>query len=522
MPVAKSFAISLLGLAGKIIEIEAEISSNLPNFVLVGLPDASLSEAKDRVRSAAANTGLPLPGRRVTVNLTPAAVPKQGSSFDLAIAVAVLAADSRVNPESVASWVHIGELGLDGGVRPVPGILPALLAARAAGFNRAIVPLKNLAEARLVEGLEVVAVAHLSQVANLHGAEVDVPKLYQELEPEAATQQNLAAVPLLDMADVLGQNDAINALTVAAAGGHHVLMVGPPGSGKTMLAERLPSILPDLGVDEALETTAIFSVGQRSVFGEGLVTVPPFEAPHHTASVSSLIGGGLGVPRPGLVSFANHGVLFLDEAAEFSQAMLESLRQPLESGQVVINRSAGSARFPARFQLVLAANPCPCGHAFDSNGKCHCTATQRMRYAAKLSGPLLDRIDIRLVVRPANRAQLAIARNEAGSSAISSQQIQQNVIVARQRAAARLSGTPWTKNAQVPGVFLRKQLKLGKGVSALLDRALDAGKISMRGYDRCLRIAWTCADLAGNETPTADDLALAVYLRGPENPMASS
>lgn len=521
MAVAKSYGVSLLGLAGTIIEIEAEISSNLPSFVLVGLPDASLSESKDRVRSAIQNSGLIMPARRVTVNLSPASVPKHGSSFDLAIALAILAANQTLvlNPKHVL----LGELGLDGMIRGVRGVLPALLAAKQAGFTKAFVPLANLAEAQLIDGIEVVGAHHLRQVAAWHGAEV-------AFEPtrDVITQSPAAALGELpfisgDIADVVGQQEAIEALTIAAAGGHHMIMVGPPGAGKTMLAERLPTLLPDLPLEAALETTAVHSISVANPINQtrSLIQRPPFEAPHHSASVTSLVGGGLGLPRPGLISLANHGVLFLDEAPEFQLPALEALRQPLESGTVMINRSAGTARFPARFQLVMAANPCPCGRGFGAGSACTCNQMQKRRYASKLSGPLLDRIDIRLPLRPVSAAQIALHR-DSNEPRETSLEVRSRVAQARLIAAERLSETPWLVNAQVPGPYLRRQLKLAKSVTAALDRALERGSLSMRGYDRCIRLAWSIADLAGHTSPTADDVAGALFIRGSDNPLEAA
>ena len=514
MAVTRTYAVSLVGLAGTIIEIEAEISSNLPSFVLVGLPDASLSEARDRVRAAAHNSGLALPGRRVTVNLSPASVPKRGASFDLAIAVAILASSAKLKAESAEAAIHLGELGLDGSVRGVPGVLPAVLAAKSAGWTKFIVPMENLDEAGLVEGVSVFGARSLAQVAHFHGAQLEAEELVRFVGGNPKRAQALDDD--LDLADVVGQDDAVYALTVAAAGGHHMLMVGPPGVGKTMLAERLPSILPDLTFDESLETSALRSiagVGGLKVIYE-LASKRPFEAPHHTASLTSLIGGGASLPRPGLVSLANHGVLFLDEAPEFQRPILEALRQPLESGEVLISRTAGLARFPARFQLIMAANPCPCGR-FSGNGRaCACPSSARLAYLAKLSGPLLDRIDVRLKLQQTSAAQVALARIGAKQVGRSSAEIRALVVEARERSGRRLRGTPWLINSQIPGSYLRKHLKIDTRATSMIDKALERGNLSMRGFDRCLRMAWSNADLAGRDKVSSDDVAKAAILRG--------
>jgi magnesium chelatase family protein len=521
VPVAKSYCVSLLGLAGTVIEIEAEISSNLPSFVLVGLPDASLSEAKDRVRSAIHNSGLVMPARRVTVNLSPASVPKQGSSFDLAIAMAVLAANQTVALDP--KHILLGELGLDGQIRGVRGVLPALLAAKHAGFIKAFVPLANLAEGQLIDGIEVVGVQHLRQAAALHGAEVEFDVEPQEFGTQSPSQASGKDLVAGDIADIVGQQEAIDVLTIAAAGGHHLLMVGPPGAGKTMLAERLPTLLPDLTLEEALETTAVHSISAfwAATTTDALIKRPPFEAPHHSASVSSLVGGGLGLPRPGLISLANHGVLFMDEAPEFQLPVLEALRQPLETGAVMINRSAGMAKFPARFQLVMAANPCPCGRGFGRATACSCSEIQKRRYASKLSSPLLDRIDIRLPLRPVSAAQISLHR-ESLELRENSLQLRNKVAQSRLQAADRLSGTPWSLNAQVPGAYLRKNLRLSKSVTHSLDKALERGSLSMRGYDRCVRLAWTIADLAGHASPTSEDIGTALFIRGSDRPLEAA
>ncbi len=506
MSLAKSFSVSLFGLGGKLIEIEADISSNLPSFVLVGLPDASLSEATSRVRAACTNSGLNLPGRKITVNLSPASVPKHGSGFDLAIAISVLAAGGLVNAQSVSRFVHFGELGLDGSVRPISGVLPMLLAAKRSGFKRAIVPLQNEFEAQLVEGLEVIAVANLAEVARLHGADIAVPVR----QTQSMTQSVPHEVGALCMSEVFGQSELVESLVLAAAGRHHLLMVGPPGAGKTMLAERLPTILPQLTLDEALESAAVRSIAKPDGLAS-LDRLAPFQAPHHSSSMAAMVGGGSGIPKPGLISLAHNGVLFLDEAPEFSTQTLEALRQPLESGKVVINRAAGAAWFPARFQLALAANPCPCGNYTSKASRCTCTQAQRMRYLNKLSGPLLDRIDLRLEVRAASPAAIATSRLKPGPT---SAELRLRVEAARSAARERLIDTPWRANAEISGAYLRKHLRPDSKATERLDAALTRGQLSMRGYDRCLRLAWTSADLAGRARVQTEDVLLALSLRG--------
>ncbi len=501
MALAKTKAVALFGLNGTLIDVEADISSNLPNFILVGLPDASLSEATSRVRAACTNSGLSLPGRRITVNLSPASVPKRGSSFDLAIAISVLAATGAINPGNAANWLHIGELALDGSIRGVHGVLPSLLAAKELGWARFVVPTENLPEAEVIEGIEVQSFDHLTQVASFHGSDVQPRK-----ESNLRVISRQADTKGLCYSDVLGQSEVIDSMVVAATGGHHMLMVGSPGSGKTMIAERLPSILPSLTTEQAIETAAVESL---SGLPSGITFVPPFRAPHHNSSASSLIGGGLAVPRPGLISLAHNGVLFLDEAPEFQQPALEALRQPLESGEVVISRAAGVARFPARFQLVMAANPCPCGFAWDPNRQCKCVEPAKSRYLNRLSGPLLDRIDISLRV---NTVPKAMQKKRGPSSS----ELREKVLAGRAFGAARLAKTPWRLNAQVPGAYLRRNWRPTGAASDRLDKALERGLLSMRGYDRCIRLAHTLADLDQVETPTVEHVARAMYLRGGE------
>jgi magnesium chelatase family protein len=506
MPIGRTYAISLRGIHGAVVEIEADISSNLPAFVLIGLPDAALGEAKDRVRAAATNSGCALPGRKITVNLSPAALPKHGSGFDLGIAIAALAAAGTIPVESIERVLHLGELGLDGRLRPLNGVLPTVLAAHRAGFDRIMVPTGNADEASLIPGMTVIPVASLRDAVIWHGGDfeaVPVEPLLQAAPPGAEEHP-------LELADVIGNPDAVEALTVAAAGGHHVLLLGPPGAGKTMLAARLPALLPALDADAALEVSSVRSLAGLPIGGR-LRTEPPFESPHHTATAAALIGGGSGQIKPGAAARAAHGVLFLDEAPEFASSVLDALRQPLESGVISIHRANAVAHFPGRFQLVMAANPCPCGQFGAPDSDCTCPPQARRRYLGRLSGPLLDRIDIQFRVHRITAAQLRLA-NEG--SRVSTAHARARVLAAREAAAERLSGTPWQLNSHVPGATLRGAgMRLAPSVTAPIDRALERGGITMRGYDRVLRLAWTVADLAGAAQPDVDHIGQALYLR---------
>lgn len=503
MKTARTWSIALSGLSGHAVEVEADLSSQTPGFFLIGLPDKALGEAVQRVHNACENSGLPLPRRRLTVNLSPAGLPKNGAGFDLAIAVASLATEGLLRADSIAGTVHLGELGLDGRLRPVPGVLPAVFAAAQAGFERVIVPRANEAEARLVSTIDVRAAASLAEVALWHGAEVEPG----EVEPVRLSTLEDAPRTDLDLADVVGQAEAVDALILAAAGGHHLLLNGPPGAGKTMLAGRLPGILPPLSEEEALEVASV-----RSLAGEPVVAldrVPPLQAPHHSASMAALVGGGSRVIRPGAIARAHRGVLLLDEAAEFSGVALDALRQPLETGVIEIHRAGISARFPARFQLVLAMNPCPCGNYGVRGESCSCPPSAIRRYAQRLSGPLRDRIDIDLHVTRVGADAIGGGRGEVTSDAA-----RETVLAARHRARQRWAGTPWRTNAEVPGAHLRQgRHRLDSAVRASLDRALLRGGITLRGYDRVLRLAWTIADVAGAASPTAEHIGRALFLR---------
>lgn len=500
--IGRALSVVLTGVTGHVIEVESHLAPSLPAFTLVGLPDTSLNEARDRVRAAVSSSGLAWPARRITVNLSPASLPKSGSVTDLAIAVSVLAGAGLIEAAAPARAIHLGELGLDGQLRPVRGVLPAVAAAVAAGHQRIVVPRANEVEARLVPGADVVAADTLADVAVLYGNEearpASRPRAIDPVPPRAAT-----AIDEVDLADVRGQSEARWALEVAAAGGHHLLMVGPPGAGKTMLAARLPGILPDLAPQDALDATAVHSVAGTLDAGQGLLARPPFEAPHHSASAASIVGGGARLARPGAVSRAHAGVLFLDEAPEFPAAVLQTLRQPLESGEIVLHRAYGATRYPARFQLVLAANPCPCGKFYGRGEGCGCSALQRRRYFGRLGGPLLDRVDLQVDVMPVRRGSEPRGESSATVAA--------RVSEARERARARFADLPWRTNAHAPSPWVRSATPPDAAAIALA--ALDAGRLSARGVDRALRVAWTLADLDGEPQPAQSHVSAAMLLR---------
>ncbi|CAB4970899.1 unannotated protein [freshwater metagenome] len=501
MSLGQSLSIALVGLTGHVVNVEVDIADGLPGYTLLGLPDTALTESRDRIRSALVNSGEVWPNKKVIVSLSPAWMHKSGSGFDLPIAISLLLASGVIPSERSSEIVYIGELALDGRIRSVRGVLPSLIAAYKNGIRSAVVPLANFGEAALMSEMVVVPMPDIATL--LHwlrtGERAQVRKLELEVDEEDDS---------LDFSDVAGQDGARFAAEVSAVGGHHLLLIGPPGAGKTMIAQRLPGILPPLSREESLEVTALHSIAGGLSIRSPLSTCAPFISPHHTATRVAMVGGGSHQIRPGACSLAHRGVLFIDEAPECGVGVLDSLRQPLESGSITIARSVGSVAYPAQFILILAANPCPCGMFSGRGRNCTCSSHQVRRYLSKLSGPLMDRIDLRVEVEPLGRVQLM--HDELGTS---SAQIRQRVMNARSFATRRFINESWTLNAQIPSRALRTVYQPEAKAMNFLHSELDKEHISARGLHKIMRTAWSIADLSQHPKPTLEDTQRAFALR---------
>jgi len=503
---ARVHSAALTGITGHIVTVDAGISNGPPGMALAGLPETALRETRDRVRAAIINSAETWPARRITASLQPASLPKPGGACDLAIAVTVLAANGAVPADAAAGVMFLAELGLDGHLRPVPGVVPAVIAAAGAGIGTVVVAEADMPGAALVPGVRVVGAGRLAAVCGW--LRTGDPALIREMPPQAAAPAG-AQVPdgiLPDLADVPGQPQARRALEVSAAGGHHLSLIGP-GSGALLLAGRLPGILPPLDRDQALEAAAIRSAAGLPTPDDGLVTRPPFVTVDPASSMATITGTGGPSPRPGAVSLAHHGVLVLDQAPEFSRDMLDALRQPLETGQVTVARRGVAVTLPARFTLIVTARPCAC--AATPRAECACSPAARRRYLGRLSGPLLDRIEVKAAVHPADSPEPDVLAGPPESSAA----VAVRVLAARDRAVRRLAGTPWRVNAQVPASGLRRDWTPSPDALPAVERAIEQGQISQRGAASVIQVAWTLADLAGKERPGREECEHALRLR---------